>query len=294
MNLFFKGIVINVMRLLFLVTLAISADLFFVTSPQKAQLFHMVAGHYDEKYPNGSIDAMRYYRKAIATYEALGDTRNAATAYIQLGMVHLKFGNILQVERMVLTALELNEDNISPALRARSYLLLAGTVPPTKSREYINKAMVIAEAENLKTLAIKGYYLLGRAEEYEADFEQAEEYYLQAIDYLERYPSTRYYVDLVPLYEAIGELYAGGGEINKAINYYDTALAHSFRQNPKSYSTARFMQVLGDLYLEKDELAKACEFWKKSTEQYYFVQSVGSSVKPLNTRFPDYCFNSVS
>lgn len=294
MKTFAQRLLTNALFLLLLVAVATGADFYFFNSSYKADLYFKLAYTLDENNVNGSVDAIKYYTKAIKTYEAIDDSQGAITAYIHLGLLHFKFGNVLQVERMVLKALALGQENIPLDLQAKSYLLLASTTPPEKAREYIDKAMKISEELDLQPQIVKGFFLLGKIHEYKAEFEDAERYYLKAVRVIKDHPSTTYFVDMVTLYETLGELYAGGGDTDSAIKFYDEALAHSFRKNPQSVATAQYMKILGDLYNEKKELAKACEFWRKSTEQYNFVSALKPTSSYDRVIIPESCLNPVS
>lgn len=240
-------------------------------SSYKAEYYLQKAFALDEAKADGAFEAIRHYKEAIKTYKAIGDTQGAANAHIHLALLHFKFGNVLQVERQMLEALKLGENNIPDSLKAKSYLLLASTSEPDKAKNYLEKALNIAYSQDLKPQIIRGYFLLGKMYEYEANFEAAEENYLKAIGYVERHPSTVYMVDMVPLYERLGELYAGGGESDRAFAYYDKALSYSLAKPELSIAPARFFKAIGDLHSEEQHLEKACDFWRKSAEHYYLV-----------------------
>lgn len=252
----------------------------------KADYYFNKAYDLDEKSPKGSLVALKYYQKAVNTYTAIGDKDGTIGAYIHLGLLHFKFGNVLQVERSVMKALEIGGNNIPRELQAKAYLLVAGTSAPEKAREYVDKALEIANQDDLKPQIAKAYYLLGKTYEYQANFEDAEKSYLKAVQLINDFPSTAYFIDIVSLYESLGELYVGDGEVSKAIKYYDEALAYSFKDD-ETITTAHYMKVLGDLYSDKNEINKACEFWRKSQDTYAYIGRGKSSAREVN--IPDKC-----
>lgn len=277
-----------------LVSVIVTSGLFagffyFVNSPFKAKYYFDKAYSLDEQNPQGSVDALKYYKKAIKTYEAIGDKNGVISSYIHLGLLHFKFGNRLQVERCVLTALNLGEENIPRNLKAKAYLLIAGISEPQKSREYIDKALAISVQDDLKPQITKAYYLMGKSYEYEANFEEAEKSYLKAVKIINDYPSTAYFMDIVSLYESLGEIYIGDGKTDEAIKYYDDALAYSFKDD-ESMVTAHYMKVLGDLYMQKKEIKKACEFWRKSEDTYAYIGR-GHTLSSGEVSIPQECKN---
>lgn len=246
-----------------------SGYLYFFDSSIKGNYYFDIAVDLDDKNPKGSGEAVRYYNKAIKTYLNAGDKSGAIQAYINLGLLHYKFGNSLQVERMVLAALDLGKENIPESMRANIYLLLASTSEPEKARKYIEQSLEISKRLHLNSLTAQAYYLQAVSYEYKADFEAAEESYLSAIEAVEGFSTIGSSFDVANLYSRLGELYAGGGETENAIKYYSAALSYSLRDE-RSFVTANYMKIIGDLYEEKKNMAKACEMWQQSTDEYAF------------------------
>ncbi len=252
----------------------------------KANYYLNKAQKLDNKHPYGSLEAVKYYNKSIKLYEAVENDDGAIQAYINLGLLHYKFGNMLQVERMVLKALNLGKEGLPKELQTKIYLLLASTVPPRKAKLYINKALEISEKLGLRAQSAKAYYLLGKAHEYKAEFEDAEINYMKAVDVVDSFSTMDDFFDAAPLYESLGELYIGEGDLNKAIEYYYKALSHNLREE-RSVVTANYMKTIGDLYKEKREIPKACEFWAKSEQEYqFFGKPAPISISNLNHSKP--------
>lgn len=252
---------------------AFTGYFFFYESDIKGNYYFKQAVKADEENPYGSSDALRYYQKAIKSYESTGNKKGAVESYINLGLVHYRFGNILQVERLVLKALETGGEDVPEPIKARIYMLLASTVEPVSASQYIAKSLEISKRTHLNVLTAEAYFLLGQTNEYQADFENAEKNYLLAIDAVNNFSSLDKFFDTANLYSRLAELYAGGGETDKAIEYYNNALAYSMREE-RGFVTANYMKIIGDLYEEKKDMAKACEMWNQSKEEYAFFGAV--------------------
>ncbi len=248
---------------------AISGYLYFFNSGVKADYYDRIARDLDESHPYGSREAIKYYNKAITTYTKAGDSSNAFEAYINLGLLHYKFGNMQQVEYNVLKALEVGDKNISEEMQAKVYLLLASTLEPEKAKEYVYKSLEISQSLHLNGLMAEAYFLLGQAYEYKAQFEDAEASYLKAVEAVDKFTNLDSFFDAAHLYERLGELYAGGGALDNAIKYYNEALMYSLREE-RGFVTANYMKIIGDLYGEKRNAVKACEMWKQSEEEYAY------------------------
>jgi tetratricopeptide (TPR) repeat protein len=255
-------------------------------SDLKANFYYKKAAHYEQE-GGEAITAIRAYKKSIRLYETLGNKEKAVTGYIKLALLHYNLGNILQVEYATLRALNIGKETVPEHLQVHLYLLLASTSEPKKAKEYIQLALDMATRLKLRPEIAKSYYLRGRIDEIKANFRSAERHYLKAIGIIERFPSTLYFVETVDLYERLGELYAGEGRTRSAIKYYDKALAFSYREGD-TLEVARFMQMLGDLYRERREYAKACEFWKKSQEEYALLGH-GKSINEKYFDIPKTC-----
>jgi tetratricopeptide (TPR) repeat protein len=245
------------------------ASLVYIDTTVKADYYLKIATSLDENNPSGSTEAIKYYNKAIKSYAGAKDNAGAAKAYVNLGLLHYKFGNSLQVERAVLSAMELGKDNMPEEMQAKAYLLLSSTLEPVKAKEYIAKSLEISQRNHLHALIAQAYVLLGQANEYKANFEAAEESYLKAIDAVQDFSVIDRSFNVRNLYERIAEVYSGGGELDNAIKYYYEALAYTARDE-RGFATANYMKIIGDLYQEKKNFAKACELWHLAEKEYAF------------------------
>jgi tetratricopeptide (TPR) repeat protein len=254
----------------FIISLIVAATVFvYADTSVKGNYYFKIAASLDEHNPGGSTEAIKYYNRAIKSYLGAGDNDNAVKSYISLGLLHYKFGNSLQVERVVLAALDLGRDNMSDETQAKSYLLLGSTLEPEKAKVYLEKSLELSKRHNLHGLIAEGYYLLGLNSEYKANFEGAAESYLKAADTVKDFSILDRSFNVQNLYERLAEVYAGGGEIDNAIKYYSEALSYTSR-NERGFVTANYMKVIGDLYHEKNNYAKACEMWHQAQEEYAF------------------------
>lgn len=241
---------------------------YFFETHLKANYYFTKAQDLDNKNPYGSREAIKYYSWAIDSYEALGDRGAAVNAYIHLGLLHHKFGNILQVERMVLSAMQAGGNDIPPMLKAKAYILLASTVEPEHAKAYAWQAIDIADELNQKILAIKSYFILAKIFEYKADFTEAKSIYLKAITMAENLSQEDGFFDPEPLYANLGELYSGEGATLSAINFYEKALIAAKNNEEHGLTVASYMKIIGDLYQERMQTAKACENWNGSRQEY--------------------------
>lgn len=282
-----KKIILGIILVAVLAVSAAASWFFLADSQLKADYHFERAYAMDKQAPKGNRDAFIHYKKAIKTYQAIGDKMGLMKTYIQLGILHWKFGNVLQVERMVLKALDIGEEQLPPAHKVKLYLLIAGTSEPQKAKQYIRTSLQLAEAFELYPEMYNAYYLLGRTYEYKAKFEEAEESYLRAAEIVRKHPTTRYFVDLAKLYESLGELYYGDGRFDLAIEYYDKALVQSFNGD-RGVISGYYMKVIGDLYREKNMDQKACEFWKKSIDEYALA-SQGKTIEERYMDIPEFC-----
>jgi tetratricopeptide (TPR) repeat protein len=261
-------ILLPVFSVMFILTVFTSGYFYFFESNMKANYYFQQAQKLDNANPYGAREAIRYYSAAIASYEAIGERGAAVNAYIHLGLLHHKFGNILQVERMVLNAMQMGGNDIPKHLKAKAYMLLASTAEPERAKEYIKEAIAISEELNQKILGIKSYFILAKIYEYKADFEKSKKTYLAAIKIAENLTPEDGFFDPEPLYSNLGELYAGEGAIIDAIYFYEKALAVTKQNTNHSIIIANYMKILGDLYQSKMQPSKACENWIASKEEY--------------------------
>lgn len=266
-----KIILIPTIALMFIALFATSGYLCFFPNQIKANYYLSKAQKLDDENPYGSREAIKYYNIAISIYESLGDRGSAVNSYIDLGLLHHKFGNITQVERMVLKAMEIGGKDIPEQMKAKAYMLLAGTVEPEKAKEYIKQSIYISGELGQRVMTIKGYFILAKIYEYKADFENAKKTYLQAIKYAENLEPEDGFFDPEPLYADLGELYEGEGNIANSIKYYEKALNISKINGAHSLTVAAYMQTLGDLYKQRMQISKACESWSHSKNEYAMV-----------------------
>lgn len=264
-------ILLPIFSIIFVLAIFASGYLYFFESQVKANYYFQEAQKLDDENPYGSRDAIGYYSKAITSYEAIGDRGAAVNAYIHLGLLHHKFGNIIQVERMVLSAIKIGGDDIPKPLKAKAYMLLASTVEPTRAKIYIKEAIDISGELNQKILEIKSYFILAKIYEYKADFEKSKKAYLTAIKIVESLAPEDGFFDPEALYSNLGELYAGEGTTLSAISFYEKALIATKNNTEHSMAVANYMKILGDLYQTRMETAKACENWNASKEEYAFM-----------------------
>lgn len=237
----------------------------------KADYYFSKAQKLDDASPYGSREAIKYYTRAINNYNSIGDRGSAVNAYIDLGLLHHKFGNITQVERMVLSAMEIGGDDIPKPMKAKAYMLLAGTVEPEKAKDYISQAIEISDELGQKVMTIKSYYILAKIYEYKADFENAKRTYAKALQTAETLDSSDGFFDPEPIYSDLGELYAGEGSYVNAIKYYDKALNASKSNTEHGLAAANYMKIIGDLYKQQMQMSKACENWNNSKEEYTLI-----------------------
>lgn len=264
-------ILLPIFSIIFILAIFTSGYLYFFESRTKANYYFHKAQELDDANPYGSREAIKYYSNAIASYEAIGDRGAEVNAYIHLGLLHHKFGNIIQVERMVLNAMQIGGNNIPKPLKAKAYMLLASTVEPERAKEYIKEAIDISEELNQKTLEIKSYFILAKIYEYKADFEKAKKTYLTAIKTAESLTSEDGFFDPEPLYSNLGELYAGEGATLDAIRFYEKAIIAAKKNTAHGLTIANYMKILGDLYQSAAQLSKACENWNAAKEEYAFI-----------------------
>ncbi len=243
----------------------------FFDSNLKAEYYFNKAQELDNATQYGSRDAVKYYNKAITIYENIGNRADAVNAYINLGLLHYKFGNIVQVERMVLRAIEVGGKDIPKPLKAQVYMLLASTVEPIKAKEYIKSASTIADELGLKILSIKSNFILAKIYEYNADFENAKKTYLKAIQIYDSMQPEEGAFDPEPVFANLGELYSGEGNAEGAITYYEKALQENEKNTEHGITAANYMKILGDLYKDHQQITKACENWNKSKEEYILL-----------------------
>ena len=285
----YKKIVFIAVGIIFLIGIGV---LYFNDSPLKAAYYFNKGYKIDQQYPQGSVEAMRYYQKSINIYERIGGAYQVADyslvkSYIYLALLHMKFGNILQVERLILKALALGKDKIPDSLKAKSYLLLASSSEPERSREYIAQALEIAQRLDLKSEIARAYFLLGLSYEYKALFSKAEENYLKAIRLIEEHPDSAAFVGVVSLYERLGELYMGEGNVNRSLKYYHLAL-YATKRGDDEYRKAYFMKMLSLLYEKQGTFKRSCEFWAEAKQKYYTISD--DFMKDMNSIYMEkYC-----
>jgi tetratricopeptide (TPR) repeat protein len=234
--------------LVLVATIGTAGYFYFFESKAKADYYFHKAQSLDEANPYGSREAVRYYTKAISSYEAVGDRGAAVNAYIDLGLLHYKFGNITQVERMVLSAMEIGGEDIPKPMKAKAFMLLAGTVEPEKAKKYITQAIAISDELGQKVMTVKSYYILAKIYEYKANFTEAQNSYLKAIKILENIGADDGFFDPEPLYADLAELYVGEGNVNSSITYYEKALGAARANTEHGIAVAIYMKTLGDLY----------------------------------------------
>lgn len=266
-----RVVVLPISLLVVILAVAISGYFYFFDSNIKADYYFHKAQKLDEANPYGAREAVQYYKKAIATYKAVGNRGAAVNAYIDLGLLHYKFGNITQVERMVLSAMQMGGEDIPKPMKAKAYMLLAGTVEPLKAKRYIKQAITISDELGEKVLTIKSYYILAKIYEYQAEFNEAELAYLRAVKIYENIGVDDGFFDPEMLYADLGELYVGDGNTPAAVTYYEKALAAAQHNTGHGVAIANYMKVLGDLYNEQNQVTKACVRWNQSRDEYVLM-----------------------
>ncbi len=266
-----RRLVLPALFLVFIFSVFASGYLYFFESRIKANHFFHKAQKLDEANPNGSREAIKYYTRAIASYVAIGDRGATVNAYISLGLLHHKFGNIIQVERMVLNAINIGGDDIPKPMKAKAYMLLASTVEHESAKNYINQALIIADELDQKILAVKSYIILAKIYEYNASFEEAKSTYLKAIKIVEKLEPKDGSFNAEPLYANLGELYEGEGSTSNAIIYYEKALTAEKAHAEHSLTAATHLTILGNLYQAHMQPAKACKKWHDSKEEYIIL-----------------------
>jgi len=256
--------------LLIAVLLAIGSSgyLYFFESNIKGDYYFQKAQELDEANPYGSREAVKYYKRAIISYDATGNRGAAVNAYIDLGLLHHKFGNITQVERMVLNAMRIGGEDIPKPMKAKAYMLLAGTVEPVKAKRYITQAITISGELGEKVLTIKSYYILAKIYEYQAAFSEAQTAYLRAVKVLEKLTPEDGFFDPELLFADLGELYVGEGNVAGAIHYYEKALKVARGNAMHGMAVALYTKTLGDLYQERNQMARACAHWNQAKDEY--------------------------
>jgi|GEM_PF-3739601 len=262
---------IHLFSYILLLVVVAGGYLYFFPNHLKADYYLQKAQKLDDTAPYGSREAIGYYNQAIESYEYIGDRGSAVNAYIQLGILHYKFGNITQVERSVLRAVEIGGDEIPKTLKAKIYMLLASTAEPARAIEYINDAIDIATNLNQKVLVIKSEFILARIYEYKANFEDAKKTYLKAIEIAENLTPDDGAFNAEEVYANLAELYEGEGSTKNAIIYYEKALSATRSDAVHGVTIANYMKTIGDLYQSIMQPVKACENWNASREEYVFI-----------------------
>lgn len=255
---------------LFILSLAFIGACCLWDNTLKASYYMTKAESLDRENPYGSIEALKYYNKSASIYKKLNKRNDLAENYIKIGFLHNKFGNILQVERYMNAALALGDDDFSDNFKTKIYLLLSSILTPDSSLKYIDKALSVASID-IET-KVKAYMLRANALEGKAQFEKAEASYLTALKELQASSSSNN--DEAVLYESLAEIYLGGGNIDKAIDYLGQA-RNFYQKAGNVVEAANFTKKIGDLYNEKKLTKQACHYWTESIKQY---ENAGSSI----------------
>ncbi len=276
-------------KLTFLLVAFFAVYFYISDNSIKGDYYYRMAKSLEDRNTSATYEVVKYYKKAIASYKGANDVEGAVDSYINLALLHYSLGNYLQVEQSVLSAMEFGEEKIPDEAKVKVYLLLASTQEPQKSKEYIKKSLEISERNGFNILTAQAYFLLGKTNEYKAEFEDAERNYLKAVNVVKNFANISTEFNAGELYERLGELYAGGGQIDKAIEFYKEALSYNL-EGERGFVTANYMKILGDLYKEKRDMAMACHMWIESKKEYaFFGAEAPFSVSNINSS--GYCIN---
>lgn len=233
------------------ISISVSGFFYFFDSEIKADYYFKKASKLDDANPYGSREAVKYYSQSIKTYNAIHDRGGAVNAYIHLGLLHYKFNNITQVERMVLNAMEVGGDDIPKQVKAKAFMLLASTSEPAKAKEYIKHALDIAAELGQNSLIAKSYFILAKIYEYQANFELAKENYQKAVKISENLTKEDGFFDAESLYSNLGELYRGEGNYKESLKNYQKALAASRNNVKNSGQDIEYEKIINDINAEQ-------------------------------------------
>lgn len=263
-----EKIVKNTGVVLGLAIAVISVVWFYVSYTDPANLarkYFEKAYDIDHNNPKQAMEAIQYYKQAITAYEEAGDPEGAAGAYIYLGLLHFRLGNITPVEDMILKAISLNSGHFPKKLLANAYIILAEVTQkePEKSFEYAKKAFEYSNELELNPQLFKVYLLMGKSFESRALFEDALEYYTQAVELLEQYPHTIAEVNPITLYESLGRLYAEENNMEESIRFYSEALRF-VGEEERLVLADKYTIELGDIFNKHGEFSEECERWRQA------------------------------
>ena len=211
--------------------------------------------------------AIVFYKKAIESYEVLGDKEQLSIVYNNLGISQKYNGKLKEALESHMKSLALKEElGLSGSALAASYINIGvlhsdlGNIEV--SNEYYKKGEAICIEQNLQWQLTMVRANLAINLRDSGQFEEALAYTFKIIPYLEE---NGYLQDLAKHYNTIGALYSDLDSLQKAEKYYNKALKLS-EEKGELQMVGLITRNLGDIHFTNKNYRKALEKFKKSLD----------------------------
>ena len=184
--------------------------------------------------------ALEYYSKSLAIRKSLGDKKEVAGSYHNIGRVYEKQGNY------------------------------------QRALEYYFKSLSIAEQLGKKRGMINNYNTIGLIYQEQGNYEKALDYYLKSLKIAKEFRDNRGIGDS---YHNIGLVYQDQGNNEKSLECHSKSLA-VFEQIGDKKGMSYSYNNIGNIYLNHGNYEKALEYYSKSLalgEQIGDKKGMGSS-----------------
>lgn len=231
------------------------------------------ASYYESK--SDYVSAKESFKKAIKSYETVGNHRKKARAIARLGSMHSNMGDYeTAMKAMLASARVLESLNYDDNSLGRTYARIGGLQRSIKNYELSTEYFLKAEAQFIdanheKDVAnVRGD--IGTNLKYQKRFAEGIAYLEQSIAYFKK---EKLLINLARKYNQMGTLYLACDSIDKAKSYFTLALKLSTDVN-KEMIIADAKGNLGNAHFKNNEFNKALQRYLESFDTHKKTKNV--------------------
>ncbi len=226
-----------------------------------AMLFGM--GHV-YRMQNAMDVALDYFEKSLKEWQKLGDQRESAGVYNSMGVVHHVRGErdeaLEYYEKSLKIREKLGDQAGIAAVLHNTGALLKDKCELDEALEYIGKAVEISKRIGHKMFLRNHLFHIGDAHEMRSDYHTALEYFKKS-ESIEKRIGRPFWPTMI----RIGRIHLNTGAFDRAIEYFEKALALSEKEGFQE-GVAESLLHIGRIHHYQSSYDKALELYKKSLE----------------------------
>lgn len=210
--------------------------------------------------------ALAAFQKAEAIYKPLGNLEGQASVFYERGYLLIDVGKLedarieLQQALEKATASENDFQSISTRLQLSRLAYTEGDT--TKAREIANEAIDFAQHRGLYNLIAFGFKNLGYTFFLSSNYEEAEKYYKQALEFAKRGRSQQREAEIM---QNLSTLYIQQLRTNEGLDYAQKALSFFQPANFRS-NTHTCLTLLGRGYRRKGDYETSLRYYQQALE----------------------------